>query len=66
MQDIEEKVKWYTVAAKLGHAWFQHQLSIMLITGIAVELNQQEGLKWLTKAAEMELQKPNTSWPVST
>jgi TPR repeat protein len=45
-------VKWYTKAAKQGHAAAQYNLGIMYRRGHGVAQNYIEAKEWIIKAAE--------------
>jgi hypothetical protein len=45
-------VQWYFKAALQGHAEAQYNLGLMFLAGKGVEQSQEEGVKWITRAAE--------------
>lgn len=47
----EEAVKWFRMAAELGHAKAQWYLGYRLMDGIGTPVNQVEGLNWFRRAA---------------
>lgn len=51
-QDLQEAVKWYTLAADKNHAEAQAYLGFMYMTGRGVRRNDVEAAKWHRKAAE--------------
>lgn len=51
-QDLQEAVKWYTLAADKNYAEAQAYLGFMYMTGRGVRRNDVEAAKWHRKAAE--------------
>lgn len=47
-----QAVQWYFKAALQGHAEAQYSLGLMFLAGKGVEQSQDEGVKWITRAAE--------------
>jgi uncharacterized protein len=45
-------VQWYFKAALQGHAEAQYSLGLMFLAGKGVESSPEEGVKWITRAAE--------------
>lgn len=45
-------VQWYFKAALQGHAEAQYNLGLMFLAGKGVQQSQEEGVKWITRAAE--------------
>jgi len=52
LRDYNEAAKWFTKAAKQGHADSQFFLGQMYYEGKGVSENYNEAVKWFTKAAE--------------
>ncbi len=52
LQDYQEALKWYRMAAEQGHAPAQFNLGVMYRHGQGVSQDYQEALKWYRKAAE--------------
>ncbi len=51
-QDYQESIKWYTHAAKQGHAQAQHDLGRMYHIGLGVPEDTQRAAQWLIRAAK--------------
>ena len=51
-KDEAEAIKWYTRAAKSGHAESQYDLGFMLILGEGADKDIERGLWWMEQAAE--------------
>ena len=47
-----QAVQWYFKAALQGHAEAQYNLGLMFLAGKGVQQSQEEGIKWITRAAE--------------
>ena len=47
-----QAVQWYFKAALQGHAEAQYNLGLMFLAGKGVERSTEEGIKWITRAAE--------------
>lgn len=47
-----QAVQWYFKAALQGHADAQYSLGLMFLAGKGVQQSHEEGVKWITRAAE--------------
>jgi TPR repeat protein len=45
-------VQWFFKAALQGHAEAQYNLGLMFLAGKGIQQSQEEGMKWITRAAE--------------
>jgi TPR repeat protein len=55
LQDYEEAVKWYRLAAEQGDAGAQYQLALSYDKGHGVPQDYKEAVKWYRLAAKQEL-----------
>lgn len=53
-KNLEESIKWYTLAAEGGQPNAQYQLGLFFFHGIGVEKNLKEAVKWFTLSSENE------------
>jgi TPR repeat protein len=52
LRDAKKAVKWWTKAAKQGHAKSQRELALMYYSGDGVAKDAKKAVAWFTKAAE--------------
>ncbi len=54
-QNLDEAVKWYKEAARVGHPQAQNSLGSLYQAGEGVPLDNEEAFKWYSTAAEQNL-----------
>ena len=52
--DYREAVAWFRRAAEKGHVRAQHNLGKMLLDGLGVNRNPEEGIEWLLRASKQD------------
>jgi len=53
-RDSVRAIEWYRRAAERGHPDAQYNLGFMYLLGEGVQIDPQEGLKWLRRSADQE------------